>query len=159
MEESQPIGALSMTCTLAECILVTVDYVSKWVEAMPCSAADAKNSKKMFDEIIFPRFRVLRMVISDGGTHFIDKNFRKYLSKHGIHHNIATHITLRQVAKQKHQINKSRTFYKRQSMRWGLHGRIDYPMHYGLAEQPTKHHLGCHHINWSMERPAIYLSS
>jgi transposase InsO family protein len=30
------------------------------------------------------------MVISDGGTHFTDKNFRKYLSKHGIRHNVAT---------------------------------------------------------------------
>ena len=30
------------------------------------------------------------MVISDGGTHFTDKNFHKYLLKHGIHHNVAT---------------------------------------------------------------------
>ena len=37
-----------------EYILVAVDYVSKWVEAMPCRATDAKNSKKMFEEIIFP---------------------------------------------------------------------------------------------------------
>jgi hypothetical protein len=73
-----------------EYILVVVDYVSKWVEAMPCRAADIKNSKKMFEEILFPRFRVPRIVISDGGTHFIDKNFQKYLMKHGIHHNIAT---------------------------------------------------------------------
>ena len=29
-----------------EYILVAVDYVSKWVEAMPCKAANAKNSKK-----------------------------------------------------------------------------------------------------------------
>ena len=58
-----------------EYILVVVDYVSKWVEAMPCKAANAKNSKKMFEETIFPRFRVLRMVNSDGGTHFTDKNF------------------------------------------------------------------------------------
>ena len=41
-----------------EYILVVVDYVSKWVEAMPCRAVDAKNSKKMFEEIIFPRFQV-----------------------------------------------------------------------------------------------------
>jgi transposase InsO family protein len=69
-------------------ILVTVDYISKWVEAMPCRAADARNS--MFEEIIFPRFRVSRMVISDGGTHFTDKDFHIYLMKHGICHNVAT---------------------------------------------------------------------
>jgi hypothetical protein len=44
----------------------------------------------MFEEIIFPRFGVPRMVISDGGTHFIDKSFCKYLLKQGICHNIAT---------------------------------------------------------------------
>jgi transposase InsO family protein len=44
----------------------------------------------MFKEIIFPRFRVPRMVISDGGTHFTDKNFHRYLMKHGIRHNVAT---------------------------------------------------------------------
>ena len=45
-----------------EYILVAVDYVSKWVEAMPCRAADAKNSKKMFEEIILPRFRISKDV-------------------------------------------------------------------------------------------------
>ena len=60
------------------------------VEAIPCRAADAKNSKKMFEETIFPRFRVLRMVICDGGTHFTDKNFHNYLSKQRICHNVAT---------------------------------------------------------------------
>jgi transposase InsO family protein len=57
---------------------------------MPCRVADAKNSKKMFEETIFPCFRVPRMVISDGGTHFTDKNFHNYLSKHGIHHKVTT---------------------------------------------------------------------
>ena len=60
------------------------------VEAIPCRAADAKNSKKMFEETIFPRFGVPRMVISDGGTHFTNKNFHNYLSKHGICLNVAT---------------------------------------------------------------------
>jgi transposase InsO family protein len=73
-----------------EYILVTVDYVSKWVEAMPCRAADSRSSKKMFKEIIFPRFGVPRIVISDGGSHFTDKSFQQYLSKHGIHHNVTT---------------------------------------------------------------------
>jgi hypothetical protein len=44
----------------------------------------------MFEAIILPRFRVLRMVISDGETHFTNKSFHKYLMKHGIRHNVAT---------------------------------------------------------------------
>jgi transposase InsO family protein len=74
----------------SEYILVAVDYVFKWVEAMPCRAANSRNAKNMFEEVIFLRFRVPRMVISDRGTHFIDKNFRKYLAKYGIRHNVAT---------------------------------------------------------------------
>jgi hypothetical protein len=73
-----------------EYILVAVDYVSKWVETLPCKNANNINSKRMFEEIIFLRFGVPRIVISDGGSHFIDKSFEHYLSKHGIHHNIAT---------------------------------------------------------------------
>jgi hypothetical protein len=99
------------------------------------------------------------MVISDGGSHFTDKNIHNYLLKHGIHHNVATPYHLRQVAKQKHQINKSRIFCIRRSLRWGLRRRIDYLMHYGLTKWPIKHHLGCHRINSSTGRPIIYLSS
>ena len=73
-----------------EYILVAVDYVSKWVEAMPCRAADAKHARKMFHEIIFPRFGTPRMVISDGGSHFIDLAFRNFLKELGTRHNIAT---------------------------------------------------------------------
>jgi predicted transcriptional regulator len=42
---------------------VEVDYVSKWVEAMPCRVANSRSSKKMFEEIIFLRFGIPRMVI------------------------------------------------------------------------------------------------
>jgi len=37
-----------------EYILVVVDYVSKWVEAMPCRNADSMHSKKMFEQILPP---------------------------------------------------------------------------------------------------------
>ena len=73
-----------------EYILVAVDYVSKWVEAMPCTAADAKHARKMFCKIIFPRFGTTRMVISDGGSHFIDTAFQNFLKELGTRHNIAT---------------------------------------------------------------------
>jgi hypothetical protein len=69
-----------------EYILVAVDYVSKWIEALPCRAADAMHSKKMFHEVIFLRYGVPTIVISDGGSHFIDRTFRKALSKVGVDH-------------------------------------------------------------------------
>jgi hypothetical protein len=58
-----------------EYILVVVDYVSKWVEALHCRVADAMHSKRMFHEVVFPRYRVPRIVISDRGSHFIDRTF------------------------------------------------------------------------------------
>jgi hypothetical protein len=73
-----------------EYILVAMDYISKWVEAMPCRATDAKHARKMFHKIIFPRFGTPRMVISDGGSHFIDSAFRNFLEEIGTWHNIAT---------------------------------------------------------------------
>jgi hypothetical protein len=74
----------------AEYILVAVDYVSKWVEALSCRANDSKHAKKMFQEVIFPRFGTPRTVISDGGSHFIDKSFKQFLAEHGVKHNVAT---------------------------------------------------------------------
>jgi hypothetical protein len=70
--------------------LVAIDYVSKWVEALPRQATDAMHSKKMFHEVIFPRYGVPRIEISDGGSHFIDQTFWKALSKVGVDHRIAT---------------------------------------------------------------------
>ena len=74
----------------SEYILIAMDYISKWVEALPCRAADARHARKMFHEVIFPHFGTPRMVISDGGSHFIDKTFRAFLKELGAKHNIAT---------------------------------------------------------------------
>jgi hypothetical protein len=73
-----------------EYILVAVDYISKWVEALPCWAADSMHSKRMFHEVIFLRYNVPRIVICDGGSHFIHQTFQKALSKVGVDHRIAT---------------------------------------------------------------------
>jgi hypothetical protein len=70
-------------------ILVAVDYVSKWVEALPCRAANAMYLNRMFHEVIFPRYGVPRIVISDGGSHFIDRTFWKDLTEIGVDHRIA----------------------------------------------------------------------
>jgi hypothetical protein len=44
----------------------------------------------MFAETIFPHFGVPQMVISDGGSHFIDRKFQHFLHNHGVRHNVAT---------------------------------------------------------------------
>jgi hypothetical protein len=74
----------------SEHILVMVDYVSKWVEAMPCHKASTEESIAMIKSVIFPRFGTLIILISDGGTHFSAKYFKKCLSKLGIKHRIST---------------------------------------------------------------------
>jgi transposase InsO family protein len=48
------------------------------------------HSKKMFHEVIFLRYGVPRIVISDGGSHFIDWTFRKALLEVGVDHWIVT---------------------------------------------------------------------
>jgi transposase InsO family protein len=70
--------------------LVAIDYVSKWVEAIPCWAIDVMHSKKMFHEVIFSRYVAPRIVISDGGSHFLDRTFWKALSEFGVDHRIPT---------------------------------------------------------------------
>ncbi|KAG7527990.1 Integrase catalytic core [Arabidopsis thaliana x Arabidopsis arenosa] len=71
-------------------ILVAVDYVSKWVEAIASPTNDHKVVLKLFKSIIFPRFGIPKAVISDGGSHFINKVFESLLKKHGVKHKVAT---------------------------------------------------------------------
>nr|CAN60066.1 hypothetical protein VITISV_020524 [Vitis vinifera] len=71
-------------------ILVGVDYVSKWVEAIPCRSNDHKVVLKFLKENIFSRFGVPKAIISDGGTHFCNKPFETLLAKYGVKHKVAT---------------------------------------------------------------------
>ncbi|CAM8959463.1 unnamed protein product [Rhodiola kirilowii] len=71
-------------------ILVAVDYVSKWVEAIASPSCDAKVVIKMFKKIIFPRFGMPRAVISDNGSHFKERRFEYMLKKHEIFHRCST---------------------------------------------------------------------
>ncbi|XP_070047473.1 uncharacterized protein [Nicotiana tomentosiformis] len=60
-------------------ILVAVDYVSKWVEAVALPTNDAKGVTGFLKKNIFTRFGTPRAIISDGGTHFC--NNRKAVRK------------------------------------------------------------------------------
>jgi hypothetical protein len=69
---------------------VASDYVSKWVEAVPVTNADSKAVCKLFKTVIFPRFGVPRVVISDGGTHFNNEKLAALLTKYEVHNHKVT---------------------------------------------------------------------
>ena len=67
-------------------ILLAMDYVSKWVEATACPKNDTNKVLGFLQRNILRRFRVLRTIISDGGSHFANKVFDKLMNKYGIKH-------------------------------------------------------------------------
>ena len=65
-------------------ILLAVDYVSKWVEAIPTRTNDAKVTANFLRNHIFTRFGTPRALITDGGTHFYNKLIDNVLRKYGV---------------------------------------------------------------------------
>ena len=61
------------------CILLSVDYVSKWVEATACPKNDAHTVVGFLQRNILNRFRTPRTIISDGGSHIANKVFDKVM--------------------------------------------------------------------------------
>ncbi|PIN07717.1 DNA-directed DNA polymerase [Handroanthus impetiginosus] len=71
-------------------ILVAVDYVSKWVEAVAVSNNDSKVVVNFIKKNIFTRFGTPRVIISDEETHFCNRSFEALLSKYDVQHKIFT---------------------------------------------------------------------
>ena len=67
-------------------ILLAVDYVSKWVEAIPTITCDAKVVLHFIRSNIFSRFETPKAVINVEGTHFCNKMFASLLAKYGVKH-------------------------------------------------------------------------
>ena len=64
-------------------ILVAVDYVSKWVEAVALPTNKGKDVVRFIKKNIFSRFGVPRAILSDNGVHFQNYQFRSLLEKYG----------------------------------------------------------------------------
>ena len=65
-------------------------YVSKWVEAVALPTNDSRVVIRFLKKNIFARFGTPRAIISDGGSHFCNKQFDALLSKYGVTHRVAT---------------------------------------------------------------------
>jgi len=73
-----------------EYILVAVDYVSKWVEAIPTCINEHKVVLKFLREHILLRFGTPKAIISDQGTHFCNSAFESLMRQYGVTHKIST---------------------------------------------------------------------
>ena len=71
-------------------ILVAVDYVSKWVEAIATPTNHTRVVMKFLQKNIFSKFGVPRTLISDGGTHFCNRQLNSVLSRYRVRHKVAT---------------------------------------------------------------------
>ena len=67
-------------------ILLVVDYVSKWVEAIACPRNDAITVVGFIQRNILSRFGAPKTIISDERNHFSNKVFTKLMSRYGIKH-------------------------------------------------------------------------
>ena len=91
-------------------IFVGVDYVSKWVEAVPCREADHRVVFKFLKKNIFSIFGVPKAIISDGGSHFCNKLFENLLAMYGVDHKVATLTILKPLVKLSLPIEKSKQY-------------------------------------------------
>ena len=67
-------------------ILLAMDYVSKWVEAISCTRNDANIGVGFIQRNILIRYRAPRTIISDEGSHFANKLSAKVMSRYGVRH-------------------------------------------------------------------------
>ena len=67
-------------------ILLAMDNVSKWVEAIPTPTNDARVVAKFLCNHIFTWFSTPRVLITNGGTHFCNKVVDSVLGKYSVRH-------------------------------------------------------------------------
>ncbi|RDX94815.1 Gag-Pol polyprotein, partial [Mucuna pruriens] len=71
-------------------ILLAIDFVSRWIEAIAIRTNDAKVVVDFLKSKIFYRFGVPKALISDQGNHFCNRAMSFLLHKYGVIHKIAT---------------------------------------------------------------------
>ncbi|KAH9792667.1 hypothetical protein KPL71_004223 [Citrus sinensis] len=71
-------------------IVLTVDYVSKWVEAKATRTNDSKVVVDFIKSNIFTRFGTPKAIISDRGTHFCNRSIEALFRKYNITHKVST---------------------------------------------------------------------
>ena len=66
------------------CIIIAVNYFTKWVEAMPMFKDDGETTTIFLFNQIIARFSILKDIFIDHGSHFQNKMMSNLTSKIGL---------------------------------------------------------------------------
>ncbi|KAK8659148.1 hypothetical protein V6N13_029358 [Hibiscus sabdariffa] len=75
---------------ILECDFFWPNYVSKWVEAKATHNNDARTTVNFLKIFVFSRFGTPKAIISDQGTHFLNRIIEALMKKHGVTQRVAT---------------------------------------------------------------------
>uniref|UniRef100_A0A2N9GCP2 Integrase catalytic domain-containing protein n=1 Tax=Fagus sylvatica TaxID=28930 RepID=A0A2N9GCP2_FAGSY len=71
-------------------LVVTIDYLTKWVEAEPLATITKKNIQSFVWKAVICRFDIPRVLVSDNGKQFDNPRFRKFSQELGIHNHYSS---------------------------------------------------------------------
>lgn len=71
-------------------IFVAINYVLELVEVDALSSNTGKSVTIFLNKNIFSRFKIIRVIISDGGSEFFNILLKGFLEKYNVKHKVAT---------------------------------------------------------------------
>ena len=72
--------------TSVEYIITTINYLTRWDEAQPVNDYSAEIVVKFIFEYILSRFGCLKILMSDQGTHFMNKTIEALTEEFELYH-------------------------------------------------------------------------
>jgi hypothetical protein len=79
-------GPLPVSKTGHAYLLVMQDLFTKWIECCPLRKATGKKICEAIEELVIFRWGAPRVLLTDNGTEFINRDLRELTGRYGIHH-------------------------------------------------------------------------
>lgn len=84
------VGPIMLASRTHRWILAATEICTKWVEAVPLGRAAGAAISEFIKENIVCRFDIPKVILSDNGTPFINKNVRRLLEEYSVEHHTSS---------------------------------------------------------------------